>query len=232
MRISRLFRPDPVVTILLAFVAISAQTPNPVRPPGSALHGQVMIAPLDKINDPKIWHIVNRRAELHGENGRRFVRFDYGTGGGGARLIGSDFREGTIEVDLRGKDIPGESFVGIVFRGLNDQTSDAVYFRPFNFQNPERRNHSVQYASDPDFPWSKLRAETPGKYEAAIDPAPAPEEWFHARIVVENRTVSVFVNGSAKPSLVAPELTGRAGGLIGIGGSNADFANLKIMARK
>jgi hypothetical protein len=90
----------------------------------------------------------------------------------------------------------------------------------------------VQYASDPDFPWSKLRAETPGKYEAAIDPAPAPEEWFHARIVVENRTVSVFVNGSPKPSLVAPELTGRAGGLIGIGGSNADFADLKIMARK
>jgi hypothetical protein len=192
----------------------------------------MIVPPLEKINDPAIWRVVNRRATLHEENGRRFVRLDNGTGIGNAWLVGSNFGEGTIEVDLRGKDLQGESFVGIGFRGVDDRTGDQVYFRPFNFQNPERRTHSLQYASDPNFPWSKLRADTPGKYEAAIDPAPGPEDWFHARIVVENRTVSVFVNRASKPALVAPELTGRRGGLVGIGGTNADFADLRIITRK
>src|SRR5262249_8925316 len=100
-----------VSTVLLGFS--SAQTPSPVRPPGSALHRQVMIAPLEKINGPKIGRAVNRRAELHEENGRKFVRFGNGIGEGAYWLVGSDFNEGEIEVDLRGKNIRGESFVGI-----------------------------------------------------------------------------------------------------------------------
>jgi hypothetical protein len=191
-----------------------------------------MIAPLEKINDPKIWRTVNRRAELHEENGRKFVHFGSGIGEGAYWLVGSDFNEGEIEVDLRGKNIRGESFVGIAFRGVDDHKSDTVYFRPFNFQDAERRNHSVQYISSPDFPWQKLREETPGKYEAAIDPAPEPEDWFHARIVVESRTVSVFVNASSKPALAVRELTDRRGGMIGLGGTNADYANLKIITKK
>ena len=51
--------------------------------------------PLEKINDAKIWRVVNRRAERHQENGRKFVRLDHGSGGGAAWLVGSDFNEGT-----------------------------------------------------------------------------------------------------------------------------------------
>jgi hypothetical protein len=90
----------------------------------------------------------------------------------------------------------------------------------------------LQYASVPDFPWQKLRAEHPGKYEAVIDPSPGAEGWFHARVVVENRTVSVFVNGATNPALVVTELTNRSGGLFGLHGRNADFANLKITPRE
>jgi hypothetical protein len=219
-----------VSTVLLGFS--SAQTPDSIRPPGGALRGQVMIPSLEKINDPKIWQVVNRRAELREENGRKFVRFGKGIGEGAYWLVGSDFNEGEIEVDLRGKNIRGESFVGISFRGVDDHKFDTVYFRPFNFQDAERRNHSVQYISSPDFRWQKLREETPGKYEAAIDPAPEPEDWFHARIVVESRTVSVFVNGSLKPALVVKELSDRKGGMIGLGGTNADYANLKIITNQ
>ena len=221
-----------VATVLLGVIVSSAQAQNPVRPPESPLRGHVMIAPLEKIDDPKIWRAVNRRAELHEENGRKFVRFGNGVGEGAYWLVGSDFNEGEIETDLRGKNIRGESFVGISFRGVEDHKADQVYFRPFNFQDPERRNHSVQYISMPGFPWEKLREKTPGKYEAAIDAAPEPEDWFHARIVVESRTVSVFVNASSKPALVVRELTDRRGGMIGLGGTNADYANLKIITKK
>jgi hypothetical protein len=192
----------------------------------------VTIPPLEKIDDPKIWRVVNRRAELHEENGRKFVHFGKGIGEGAYWLVGSDFNEGEIEADLRGKNIRGESFVGFSFHGPEDHKCDTVYFRPFNFQDPERRNHSVQYISMPGFPWEKLREETPGKYEAAIDPAPGPDDWFHARIVFESRTVSVFVNGSLKQALVVKEMSDRKGGMIGLGGTNADYASLKVTTKK
>jgi hypothetical protein len=32
-----------------------------------------------------------------------------------------------------------------------------------------RRNHSTQYISYPDFPWYRLREETPGMYESYSD---------------------------------------------------------------
>jgi hypothetical protein len=218
-------RPSLAGLILLGLAVTNAQ---PVR-------RQVIVPPLDRINEPSVWRLVNRRAAVHEENGRTFVRLENNTGigdVGDAWLIGSDFKEGVIEADLRGRDLRGQSFVGISFRRVDDNSRDTIYFRPFNFRDPERRGHSVQYASDPDFTWPKLRANSPGKYEAAIDPAPDPNGWFHVRIVVENRVVSVFVNGAEKPALVAPELTQHTGGLFGLGGTNADYANLKIIPKQ
>jgi len=49
-----------------------------------------------------------------------------------------NFSTGTIEVDLRGKDIPQRSFLGIAFHGVDTVTYDAIYFRPFNFQSTDR----------------------------------------------------------------------------------------------
>jgi hypothetical protein len=48
-----------------------------------------------------------------------------------------------------------------------------------------------------------------------VEPAPDPNGWFHARIVVSKRKVEVFVNGESKPCLTASELSNRRGGLIG-----------------
>ena len=63
-------------------------------------------------------------------------------------LKGVNFKQGTIEVDLRGKDVL-QSFPGICFHGVNTLTYDVVYFRPFNFEHPDtlRRNWSAQYMS-------------------------------------------------------------------------------------
>jgi hypothetical protein len=104
------------------------------------------------------------------------------------------FSQGTIEFDVKGKNILQKSFVGIAFHGTNDSTYDAVYFRPFNFKSSEkeRRDHSVQYISLPKFDWPVLRKDSTGIYEKPINPSPEPEEWLHARIIIENQTVKVF----------------------------------------
>jgi hypothetical protein len=107
------------------------------------------------------------------------------------------------------------------------------YVRPFNFKqsDPARRAHSVQYISMPEHDWSDLRESHPGVYESAIEPAPAPDDWLHLRLVVEAKRVSVFVNGAAKPSLVVSRLSDRDSGWVGLwvgNGSDGAFRNLEL----
>lgn len=145
---------------------------------------------------------------------------------------GVEFSSGTIEVDIRGRDILQGSFPGIVFHALDSTFYDQIYFRPFNFRSPDsiRRVHSVQYVSLPGFEWNVLREKFPGKYENAVTPAPLATEWFHVKIVVKDTTITVYVNGSSTPSLVVSKLNERQKGLIGLtsGGHTGDFANLEI----
>lgn len=191
---------------------------------------------LDRMSDPAIWRVHNRSATLVDDAGRKAVRLDARNDAGFAWLVGSDFTEGTIELDLRGRDVDQKSFLGIAFRGVDNTTYDSIYFRPFNFKNADlpRRARAVQYISVPNFDWPKLRAEFPGKYEAAVSPVPDPNGWFHARIVVADRKVRVYVNQSATPSLVVTEFTERRGGQVGLwvgNGADGTFANLKITPR-
>ena len=142
------------------------------------------------------------------------------------------FSTGTIEIDLRGKDVMQRSFIGVAFHGVDTTTHDVVYFRPFNFRSsdPIRKIHAVQYVSHPDFPWHKLREEKNGIYEKGIDPPPAATDWFHARIVVDTKEIKVFVNNASEPSLTVDKLNNRQDGLIGLWneGLNGDFANLTL----
>jgi hypothetical protein len=150
-----------------------------------------------------------------------------------------NFSDGTIECDILGKSAPrGSNFLGIAFRGVDETTFDCVYFRPFNFraQNPENASHAVQYISQPQWTWQKLRAEKTGQYEKPIVPSPDGDAWFHTKIVVEGKKVSVFVNDAKTPSLEVEILNDRTNGRIGIWGGDAGdggyFANLKITPKK
>lgn len=185
----------------------------------------------------KGWKLSGRAATVTTEDGKNALRFDEKKGQGFAWLVGSDFSEGTIDIDLKGKNELQRSFVGVAFRGTDDTTHDAVYFRPFNFKSadPVRRIHAVQYVSHPTFTWEKLRTERNGQYEKAVNPVPDPDGWFHARIVLANRKVSVYVNDAKEPSLVVEELSERKGGMVGLWvgeGSGGAFANLKITPSK
>jgi hypothetical protein len=95
-------------------------------------------------------------------------------------IDGSDFGEGTIEADVRGRDVQQRSFVGIAFHGQNNTTYEAVYVRAFNFRatDPERRQHAVQYITLPDFDWPRLRKEFPEEFENPVEASVSPTDWI------------------------------------------------------
>ncbi len=177
--------------------------------------------------------VNNRHVATLVDGERSGIRLDEASGDGLVWFPGTRFSNGTIELDIRGRDLTGRSFVGVAFHGVDAETYDVVYFRPFNFHSPDpaRRAHSVQYISHPVYTWNKLRSEHPGQYEKAIESAPPPNDWFHARIVVAHPKVSVFVDGADAPSLVVDQLNDRGEGWIGVwvgNGSNGDFAELSV----
>ncbi|WP_168196282.1 family 16 glycoside hydrolase [Echinicola soli] len=160
------------------------------------------------------------------------VYLDAKSGSGILWLKDSLFGNGIIELELKGKNIPGRSFVGVAFHGKDSTTYDAIYFRPFNFRNPERNGHSVQYISLPGNDWSTLREKFPGKYENRIEPLPDPvDDWFHARIVIDYPEIRVYVNHAAQPTLEVGQLNDMDEGKLGFwvgNGSDGWFRNLKI----
>ena len=185
------------------------------------------------LHDTSKWQVVNRTATPFTENDKKGIRLNEVSGDGLMILSGGNFSNGIIELDIKGSNKMQQSFVGIGFHGKDLKTYDAIYFRPFNFKSddPLRRAHAVQYISMPNYDWEKLRTEFPGKYENKIDPAPGPDEWFHAKIVVNGKHVSVFVNNQQQPSLEIDKLNDNTSGGIGlwVGNNSAgSFANLRV----
>ena len=156
-----------------------------------------------------------------------------------AVIEGSDFANGVIEAEIAGAPAPdaGEGargFVGIAFRVQPDlKTYDAFYLRPTNGRADDqvRRNHSVQYISHPDWPWDRLRQETPKKYESYVDLV--PNAWTRIRIEVRGDRARLFVHGQEQPTLIVNDVkTGaRARGAIALwidAGTVAHFRDVRV----
>jgi hypothetical protein len=195
-------------------------------------HGQKQSFDLQQLLKEKKLITINGKVVPITDGNKKGVSMVPGYREGVVWLKDVTFSTGTIEVDLRGKDVFQKSFIGIAFHGVDSITHDIVYFRPFNFQSqdPVRKIHAVQYVSHPDFTWDKLREEKNGIYEKGIDPPPSPKDWFHAKIVVDDTHVKVYVNNASTPSLTVEKLNTRKSGLIGLSneGLEGDFANLTI----
>src|SRR6266566_2002594 len=84
--------------------------------------------------EPKDVRVFNRSVSALSDGTRKGVRLNEQPGEGVAYLKGIEFSNGTIEFDVRGKDVQGQSFVGVAFHGLDSTTYDAIYLRPFNFR--------------------------------------------------------------------------------------------------
>jgi hypothetical protein len=156
-----------------------------------------------------------------------------------AWIEGLDFSSGLIEVELAGAPAPGAAegargFVGIAFRLQKDlKTYDAFYLRPTNgrAEDQERRNHAAQYISHPEWPWFRLRKETPSRYEAYVDLVPGA--WTKVKIEVRGERARLSVHDQEQPTLVVNDVkTGAQGkGAIALWlgpGTIAHFRNLKV----
>ena len=208
--------------MLLAVVACLTQAPAP---------DTFAVTTVGK--DPR-WQIAGRTASVVDTNGKLALKLEFAPIMGLVWLKGYDFGNGVIEADILGQSQPPQSsFVGVAFRVVDAQTYDVVYFRPFNFRASDstRHSHAVQYVSQPQWPWQRLRSEHPGQYEAAVVPEPNGDQWFHVRVVIERPKVSVFVNDAKTPVLVVNELSDRTRGSVGLwvgDGSGGHFANLRV----
>jgi hypothetical protein len=136
--------------------------------------------------------VVNRQVTRI-EDGNGAVRLSAASGNGVAWVEGTDFRSGTIEMDVRGREDMQQDYVGVAFHRKDDNTYEAVYLRPFNFraQNPIRKQHAVQYIALPDFDWPRLRKEFPEEFENPVDASIVPTGWVRLRAVVEGSKVQV-----------------------------------------
>ena len=168
---------------------------------------------------------------------RGAVHLSQKPGNGLAWIQGSDFADGTIEIDIRGRDVMQQSFVGIAFHGKDDNTYECVYLRPFNFRSddPVRRQHAVQYISVPEYDWPRLRKEFPEEFENPVDASLVPTDWVPVRVVTTSKTVQIYVGAVKSPTLEVRKLGQLDRGMVGLwtgNNSEGDFANLRITPAK
>jgi len=191
---------------------------------------------------------VKVKADIADYNGRRALHMlnddstlgSSGPSGGESLAIvkGTDFQDGTIEFDLvgmprQGSNSQSRGFVGVAFRVQGDvERFENFYLRFTNGRADDqlRRNHSAQYSSFPDFPWSRLRQENPGVYESYVDIE--EKAWTRIRIVVSGTKAKLYVNGADQPCLIVNDLKlGQSRGRVALWtGSDSEgyFSNLRI----
>jgi pimeloyl-ACP methyl ester carboxylesterase len=167
------------------------------------------------LTDPSRLELKGAHAETtayHGLAALRVTEAEAGPGEAFAVVRNLTFHNGAIDVDVSGAPLKtaGEQargFIGVAFRiAAGGARFENFYIRPTNGRADDqlRRNHSAQYVSAPDWPWERLRKESPGVYESYADMAAA--EWTHLRIAVQATSASLYVNGAAQPCLVVHDL--------------------------
>ncbi len=188
---------------------------------------------------------INANGEIVNYRGRRALHLkavpgaEKDKGSMMALADGTDFRNGTIEVEVAGlpitaMDPSARGFIGVVFRAQRHGTkAENIYLRPTNGRADDqlRRNHSVQYESIPDFPWNRLRSEQPGVYESYADMEEGA--WTKMKIEVTGTKAKLYVNGAEQPCLIVNDLKlGDSRGQIGLWAfvaTDAYFSNLTII---
>lgn len=225
---------------------------SPVVPLTPTLAAQVRVFPLESASGLRLHNVTAVPAVLDGKKGLRVTTSDDAVRRAQsmtpdqqaqldelAVIEGLDFTNGVIDVEIAGAPGPGarggaRGFVGIAFRLQNDmRTYDAFYLRPTNGRadDQERRNHTAQYISHPDWPWFRLRRETPSKYESYVDLQPGV--WTRIRIEVQGDRARLYVHGQEQPTLIVNDVkTGpSAKGSIALWigpGTVAHFRNLSV----
>lgn len=183
----------------------------------------------------------NAQAEVttyHGQSALELTETSQGSAQALAILKNRTFHEGVIALDVAGA--PSKSafedargFIGIAFHVSADASHyECIYIRPTNGRADDqlRRNHSTQYISAPDWPWDRLRKESPGVYESYADMVAG--EWTHLRIVIHGSNAALYVGNAEQPCLLVHDLKlGDSQGAIALWigpGTEGYFRNLSV----
>ena len=221
-----------ILSLLPGLVALAAST--------GTLDAQVSEHALESTDGLELINVSAEVVELDGRRGLRVGRADDYVEGGTLVLIeGTEFQNGTIELELAGEpaadaDPAMRGFVGVAFRvdPGNPNSYECFYLRPTNARADVqlRRNHTTQYVSHPDYPWYRLREESPGVYESYVDLVPG--SWTKVRIEVSGNQAQLYVHGADEPVLIVNDLKGgNASGQVGLwlhSSTLAHFRNLRI----
>jgi hypothetical protein len=218
-------------SVLLAVVV----GPALLVPHVEAHQGQGKVYPLESAAGLRMTSLSAKPATLDGKKGVQISS----TGAEEIALIeGVEFDNGVIEAEIAGAPGPGagegaRGFVGIAFRVKDGQTFDAFYLRPTNGRadDQERRNHATQYISHPEWTWSRLRKETPSRYESYVDLV--PNTWTRIKIDVNGVRALLYVHDQAQPVLIVNDVKTGAQGKGGVGlwvgsGTVAHFRNVRV----
>lgn len=157
-----------------------------------------------------------------------------------ARLVGHDFHDGTIELDVRARlmhwaDIDCRGFIGFVFRASeNDDRFESFYVRPRNGRTctePQRRIHTMQYFSYPGYTFAYFRERGIADYEAKADIE--MDEWIHLKAEIAGAGAKFYVDDMETPALVVDEMFGGAEARGGVGlyvdnGTEGNFKNFQV----
>ena len=191
----------------------------------NASHGQAKQYALESVAGLRMHNVTAVPATLDGKKGLRITvsdedaaRFQRMTPEERnlfeqlAVIEGLDFSSGIIEAEIAGVPAPGAAegargFVGIAFRLQDDMKAyDAFYLRPTNgrAEDQERRNHATQYVSHPEWPWFRLRSETPSKYESYVDLVPGA--WTKIKIEVRGDKARLYVHDGQHPVLIVNDV--------------------------
>ena len=246
--------------LLACFSAVSGPAQQlagvEIKGNGRAGKTQPPTLPLDSLDGLEVHSIredgidpVKTKADVATYRGRhalRMVNEDGLTGTGtsaGAQAIAivtaSEFKDGTLEVDVAGLPREGappttRGFVGIAFH-VQDHHGfqyESFYLRMTNARSDDQleRNHVTQYVSEPEFRWQRLRRDNPGVYESYVDLEPGA--WTRIKIVVAGTKAQMFIHGADQPCLIVNDLKlGEAHGQVALWtGSNtqAYFSNLTV----
>jgi hypothetical protein len=200
---------------------------------GGAMYGQSL-----DVSKLEVRNGMAATTEYHGSQALQMTQKAGAATDSLAVLKGVTFGNGTIEAEMAGAPAKGSNeaargFIGIAFHLQPDGSAyECFYLRPTNGRAADqlRRNHSTQYVSAPDWPWERLRKETPGLYESYVDLQPG--EWTKVRIVVNGLDASLYVGGASEPCLLVHDLKlgAKDGGIaLWIGpGTEGYFRNLKV----
>jgi hypothetical protein len=231
--------PHPLRYRVLLILAMLLTVCQPRGPSAQSKH-----YPLETTAGLRLHHATAQPITFQGKKGLRVTRQAATTDRSGIpdsliAIEGLEFANGVIEGEIAGAPGAGapegaRGFVGIAFRLREDmRTYDAFYLRPTNGRADDqvRRNHAAQYISHPDWPWHRLRKETPSKYEAYVDLV--PDTWTKVKIQVNGERALLYVHDHVQPTLVVNDLkTGaQAKGAVALWldvGTVAHFRNLTV----